>query len=814
MHQEAWEPCTSDGGIAMRTLQDLRYGIRVLRKTAGSTAVALLTLALGIGANTAIFSVVYAVLLQPLPYREPDRLVSLRGGESALNIADFAAQSRTVSEMGGFGEWPLDLTGEGEPRSIPSALVTGALFETLDAKPMLGRTLTASDDQVGGARVVVVSYGFWKSVLNSNPQAVGSKLTLSGVPYTLAGVMPPGFEMPRGGAQLWVPLKVAYPEAAPARGAQFLYAIGRMRDHVQVAAVQADIDAIGKRLSENYPADNLDRKWYVVPVHERVVGKVRRPLLILLAAVGCILLIACGNLAGLVLAKAAARRQEIALRGALGATRFRIVRQLLSESLLLSLAGGAAGILVAYLGLDLLLGMKPEGVPRLENVGINLTALTFTLAISLLAGILFGLVPAFQLSRTSSEGLHLAGRVAEQAFRRSLLRRTLVVTEMALALVLLTGAGLLIRSFWKLNSVDPGFRPDHLVTLSLQLPIARYSEIAKQESFFAELGRRIQAVPAVESAAIISELPLGGSTIYHSVVVAGQLPVAAGREPEALAHEISPGYFATMGIPLLQGRDFNLRDDHNNARVAIVSQGFVRQQLKGKNPIGERIRYARAEDPNWYAIVGVAADTKHSALDADDASAIYTPLTQKMQPWKRWGVLVVKPKSTDPSSLIPALKQQVWSLDPQLPLTEAKAMDEVMASSVAQRRFSMTLLGLFAGCALLLAIVGIYGVLSHLVTQRTREIGIRMALGAQRSDLLIQIVSEGSKLVLAGTVGGIVGSFVVMRLLSALLFEIKPTDPLTFILTAGLLAVTAMLASYLPARRASRIDPILALHYE
>jgi putative ABC transport system permease protein len=309
-------------------------------------------------------------------------------------------------------------------------------------------------------------------------------------------------------------------------------------------------------------------------------------------------------------------------------------------------------------------------------------------------------------------------------------------------------------------------------------------------------------------------LPPSGSSIYHNVVAASQPPVAAGREAEALAHEIGPGYFATMGIPLLQGRDFNLHDDRNNARVAIVSEGFVRQQLKGKNPIGERIRYARAEDPNWYTIVGVAADTKHSALDADDASAIYTPLTQKMQPWKRWGVVVVKPKSTDPSGLIPALKQQVWSLDPQLPLTEAKTMDEVMASSVAQRRFSMTLLGLFAGCALLLAIVGIYGVLSHLVAQRTREIGIRMALGAQRSDLLIEIVGEGGKLVLAGTVAGIVGSFVVMRLLSALLFEIKPTDPLTFILTPGLLAVIGMLASYLPARRASRIDPISALHYE
>ena len=599
-------------------LQDLRYAVRVLRKSAGSTTVALLTLALAIGANTAIFSVVYGVLLQPLPYREPDRLITLRGGESALNLADFKAQNHTLLEMGGFGEWPLDLTGEGEPRSIPSALISGNLFETLGVKPMLGRTLTAADDQMGGARLVVASYGFWKSVLNGNPQAVGNKLILSGVPYTLVGVMPPGFEMPRGTTQLWVPLKVAYPEAAPARNAQFLYGIGRMRDRQQLAAVQADIDAIGKRLSENYSADNLDRKWHVVPLHERVVGKVQRPLLILLGSGGCILLIACGNLAGLVLARAAGRRQEIAVRGALGATRFRIVRQLLSESLLLSLAGGAAGVMVAYLGLDLLLAMKPEDVPRLENVSINSTALLFTLGISLLAAILFGLVPAFQLSDTRSDNLNLSGRVAETGFRRSLLRRVLVVAEIAMALMLLIGAGLLIRSFWKLNDVDPGFRPDHLVTLSLQLPVARYDEIAKQESFFAELDRRMQIVPGVESAAIISELPLGGSTIYHNVVVASQPPMAAGTEPEALAHEISPGYFATMGVSLLQGRDFDLHDDHNNARVAIVSQGFVREQLHGKNPIGERLRFPRAEDSSWFTIVGVAADTKHSALDADE----------------------------------------------------------------------------------------------------------------------------------------------------------------------------------------------------
>ncbi len=796
-------------------LQDLRYGIRVLRKSAGSTTVALLTLALGIGANTAIFSVVYAVLLQPLPYQQPDRLVTLRGGDSALNIADFAAQSRTLSRMGGFAEWPLDLTGQGEPRSIASALVTGSLFETLGTKPMLGRTLTAEDDRVGGARVVVASYGFWKSVLNGNPQAIGTQITLSGLPYTLVGVMPPGFVMPRGTGQLWVPLGVAYAEAAPARGAHFFYAIGRMRDGETLAAVQADIDAVGKQLSERFPAEERDRKWTVMPVHERVVGRIRRPLLILLASVGCVLLIACLNLAGLVLAKAAARRQEIAVRAALGASRMRIIRQLLSENLLLSVAGGTVGVLVAYLGLDLLLGMKPEGVPRLENVGISYTALAFTLAISLLAGLLFGLVPALQLSRSASASqLHVMGRVAGQGFRSFPLRRVLVVSEIAMALVLLTGAGLLIRSFSKLRNVDPGFNPDHLVTLSVQLPVSRYSEIEKQEAFFGELERRIQAVPGVEAAAIISELPLGGSTIDHNVVVAGLPPVAVGKEPEVLTHEISPGYFATMGIALLQGREFIQQDDHGNQRVAIVSESFVGAYLKGRNPLGERVRFARDESGTWYTIVGVAADVKNAALDANDGPAIYTSLTQKGEPWRRWGAVVVRSKSADPSLLIPALRKQIWSLDPQLPLTESKTMNEVMAASIAQRRFSMTLLGLFAGCAFLLAIVGVYGVLSYLVTQRTGEIGIRMALGAQPADVLKQVVGEGGRLVLAGIVLGVVGSIVSMQILSSLLFEVKPTDPLTILLTAAVLAATAMLASYLPARRASRIDPMTALRYE
>ncbi len=800
----------------MRTLlQDLRYGIRVLRKNPGSTTVALLTLALGIGANTAIFSVVYAVLLQPLPYVHPDRLVTLRGGDSGLNIADFGAQSRTLSSVGGFTEWPQEMTGQGEPRSIPSALISGALFETLGTKPMLGRTLNANDDHVGGARVVVASYGFWKSVLNGNPQAVGTQLTLSGIPYTLIGVMPAGFVMPRGTGELWVPSSVAYAEAAPARGAHIFYVIGRMRDDVQLAAVQADVDAVGQRISEAHPAEERDRKWLVLPLHERVVGKIRRPLLIVFAAVGCVLLLACANLAGLVLAKAAARRQEIAVRAALGASRLRIVRQLLSENLLLSLAGGAAGVAIGYMGLALLLGMKPEGVPRLENVGINTTALAFTLGISLLSGLLFGLAPAFQLSRAgSSNQLHAMGRVADQGFRSVPLRRILVVLEIATALVLLTGAGLLIRSFSKLRNVDPGFRPERLATLSVQLPVSRYSEIPKQEVFFTELDRRIQAIPGVESAAIISELPLGGSTIDHNVVVESQPPVAVGKEPEVLTHEISPGYFVTMKIPLLRGRDFNSRDDSGAQRVAIVSESFVREHLKGREPLGERVRFARDEGENWYTIVGVAADSKYSALDGDDAPSLYTSLAQKGEPWRRWGVVVVRSISDDPSALIPAVRQQIWSLDSQLPLTESRSMNEVMAASIAQRRFSMTLLGLFAGSALLLAIIGIYGVLSYLVTQRTGEIGIRMALGAQPSDVLREVVTEGGKLVAAGVVAGFVASFVSMQILSALLFEVKPTDPLTFGLTGLVLGSTAMVASYLPARRASRIDPMRALRYE
>jgi putative ABC transport system permease protein len=795
-------------------LRDLRYGYRVLRKSAGSTTLALLTLALGIGVNTAIFSVVYAVLLQPLPFAEPGRLVTVRGGDSALNIRDFAKQSQTMSGMGGFAEWPLEMTGQGEPKSIPSTLITGNLFETLGTKPLLGRALTAGDDQLGGARLVVASYGFWKTVLNGDASAIGRKLMLSGEPYTLVGVMPEGFAMPRGTGQLWVPAGVAYAEVLPARGAHIFYAIGRMRDGATLPQVQAEIDTLGKRVSESYPADERDRKWTVMPLHERVVGKIRKPLLVLLAAVGAVLLIACLNLAGLVLAKAVSRRQEIAIRSALGATRVRLVRQLLSESLVLSVAGGAAGILIAYLGLGLLLGLKPEGVPRLEYVGINSAALAFTLGISVLAGLLFGSAPAFQLSRSGSAGDLHSGRVASKGFRGFPMRRLLVVAEIAMALVLVTGAGLLIRSFAKLRDVDPGFKPDKLVTLSMQLPVTRYQEIGKQEAFFTELQKRLQTIPGVESAAVVSEVPLGGSTIYHNMIIESEPPVAEGKEPEILTHEVTLRYFATMGVPMLQGRDFSELDTHGGERVAIVSESFVREHFKDRNPIGQRVRYARDETKMWYTVVGVAGDTKHSSLELEKGPAIYTSMAQKGEPWRRWGVVVVRSKSADVSGLVPAIKRQVWSIDPQLPLTEALTMDEVMASSVAQQRFSMTLLGLFAGCALLLAIVGVYGVLSYLVSQRTGEIGIRMALGARPNDVLRQIVSEGGRLVAAGIVVGLVGSILSMRVLGTLLFGVKPTDPLTLGITATLLAATATLASYLPARRASRIDPMSALRRE
>jgi putative ABC transport system permease protein len=796
-------------------LQEMRYALRQFRKSPRFTGVAVLTLALGIGANTAIFSVVNAVLLRPLPYRDPGRLVSLNGGQSLPDVTDFAAQSRTIARFGAFGEWPLDLLGHGEPRSIPSALVGGSLFETLDVKPLLGRTLTAADNQLGGARVVVTSYGFWKRYLNADSNVIGSALTLSGVPYTVIGVMPAGFGLPRGTTQLWIPLKVGYPEAADVRVAQFLYAVGRLRDGAGIDAAQAEINVIGKRLGELYPEADRDRQWLVVPLHQRVVGKIRTALLVLMASVGCVLLIACANFASLLLARAAARRWEISVRTALGAQRWRIVRQLLTESLLLSLAGGLVGAGVAVVGVDLLVGMKPEGVPRLETVVVDGNALAFTIGISVLTGLLFGLIPALQASRLSAEPvLHASSRASEESFTRPGLRRVLVVAELAVSLVLLTGAGLLIRSFWNLQSVDPGFRPDRLLTLSFQLPIARYEEIPKQEDFFAKLNEHAKSLPGVESAAIISELPLAGSTIYHSLVVEGQSQVAVGNEPEVIAHEISPDYFRTMGIPLLKGRDFTRQDKEDSERVAIVTESFANKLLQSRDPIGARVRWARVEKQDWLTIVGVVGDTKHSALDTDDASGMYTPLTQRVQPWKRWGVVIVKSRTSDALSLAPALKQQIWSLDSQLPLTELKTMDEVMSLSVAQKRFNMLLLGIFAGSALVLAIVGIYGVISYLVTQRTHEIGIRMALGAQPADVQKMVVGHGLKLVCFGLCVGVAGALAATRALSALLFEVKPADPLTFALTSALLLAIALLACYVPARRAAKIDPMVALRYE
>ena len=810
------ESAGRERGIPMleRILQDVKFGFRVLRRDRNFALLAIITLALGIGANTAIFSLVNAVLLRPLPYGKPDRVVTLKGGQSPPDIADFDEQSKTLSSVGGFAEWPLDLLGRGEPQSIPSALVTADLFKTLAVKPMLGRALMAGDDQLGGARVVVTSYSFWKKYLGASESVVGMELSLSGQPYTVIGVMPPGFEMPRGTAQLWVPMKVGYSEAADARGAHFMYAVARLRDGVSVQDAQAEIDVIGKRLGELYPAENRDRKWWVMPLQERVVGNVRTALLVLMSAVGCVLLIACANFASLLLAKAAARQGEMSIRAALGAQRARIVRQLLTESLMLSLAGGLLGIGLAYGGLQALLSMKPEGIPRLEAVGLDWTALAFTLGVSLLTGLSFGLIPALQASRPAAQNGHTSTRVSSEGFTRPGLRRALVVAELSVALVLLTGAGLLIRSFARLQSVDPGFRSERVETLSFQLPASRYKEIATQEKFVARLDEEIKKLPGAESAAIVSELPLGGSTIFHNLIVEGNPPVPEGKEPEILDHEITPGYFRTMNIPMLAGRDFNESDTATSELTGIVTQSFVKEQLAGRNPIGARVRWARLEKPQWITIVGVAGDTKHAALDNSDVSALYTPMSQKLQQWKRWGVVVARSKSNDPTSLAAEMKRAIWSVDPQLPIFRLQTMDETMALSVAQRRFNMLLLMTFAASALVLAVVGIYGVISYLVTQRTREIGIRMALGAQRADVLKMVFGHGAKLVGIGLAVGLAGSLVATRSLSALLFEVKTADPVTFAITAGVLVTIALAASYLPARRATKVDPMSALRCE
>jgi putative ABC transport system permease protein len=793
--------------------QDLRFAWRMLVKRPGFTLIAVLTLALGIGINTSIFSVINSVLLKPLPYRDPEKLVTLRSNESTPDLADIANWSQSYVSVGGIVTVPLDFTGGSEPAQWRTGLVTGGYFETLGVKPLLGRGIDYNDDKEGNPFVLTLSHEVWQSRFGGDAQIVGRTIPLSGNTYTVIGVMPPSFKSPRETVEAWAPLHVVNPLAAKYRGVHFLRSYLRLKDTVTIAQAQSELQGIDKRLAAAHPEENKNRRGILIPLHDRVVGQSRNALWLLFGAVSLVLLIACVNFANLLLARAAEREREFVIRAALGAGRGRLIRQLLTESILIAVAGGALSIMFAMWGIDLLAALKPEDLPRLDEIAIDRRVLLFTLGVSVAVGLIFGLMPAWNSSRHQvGEALKEGGRAATAGSAKQRLRKTLVVLETAFAVILLIGAGLLIRSFSQLHSVNTGFNSENMLTMRIDLPEARYKEISKQANYRRAVLSEVNSLPGVE-AVMVSELPLSGDSLNHDFTVEGRPPVAPGDEPSVETRSVEGDYFRVMQIPLLAGRALTEQDNENSQLVGVVNEALVRQYFPNENPIGARVRWARDEQVNWITIVGVVGDVKHFGLNDSEEPALYTPYAQSGREWKRWMNLAVR-SSQEPTALAAAVKSRLWKIDSQIPATRIRSMADVISVSVATERFNMLLLGVFAALALALAAIGIYGVVAYSVTQRTHELGIRVALGAQSKDVLSLVIGQGIKLVVIGLGIGLIAAFGLTRLMRTLLFNISPGDPLTFALVAAALMSVALLACYLPALRATRVDPMIALRSE
>jgi putative ABC transport system permease protein len=796
--------------------QDVRFALRLMRRSPGFALVAIVTLALGIGANTAIFSVFNAVLLRPLPYSRPGELISMAGRQSWPDLHDIQQQSRSLESLGAFAGWRFDLLSQGEPEQAKAALVSLDLFDTLGVAPELGRTISSADDVLGGPRVVVTSYGFWQAKLGGRKDAIGKTLSLSGNPYTVVGVMPQNFRLPEGKAELFIPFRVGYPEGASARGLHFQYTVARLRPEWKQATAQAELDGIAKTLAKLYPDENRDRRYVIVPLHRRVSGPVREAILVLAAAVGLLLLIACFNFANLLLAKASSRGEEAKMRAALGATPGRLVRQFLTESLVLSSFGGLAGLALGAWGTRLLLLLKPPDMPSLVTVKVDLPVLLFTLALALLTGVVFGLFPVFQAVLPSRGTPGRAGKERAGESRGMLrVRRVLLAAELAISLVLLSTAGLLFRTLWQLQRTDPGFDVQGVLSAYIQLPPNRYATIERQNEFFAQLEQQLQRLPGISSATLGSELPMSGNHIPHNFLIEGRPAPPVGTEPEAQTNLVSPAYFSTLRIPLLAGRVFTQEDRIGSPLVAVVNAAMVRTYFKGQSPLGAQVRFARDPGPpKWMTIVGVVGDVKEFGLDMDEGGAIYMPILQKQEPWRRWSGILLRgadPLSPPNGQLI---KQAVWSVDAAVPVTEIQPLSDSLSESLSPRRFNAMLLGAFALTALLLTIAGVYGVISYMVTLRTREIGVRIALGASRLDVLKLLLKQGAAPTLAGVLLGLGGTLLAGRITSRLLFNMGSSDPLTLLSAAGLLAAMAMCATFIPSQRATRVDPVVALRCE
>jgi putative ABC transport system permease protein len=803
--------------------QDLRFAGRQLWKSPSFTLVAVLTLALGIGATTAIFSVVYGVLLRPLPFEAPERLVrpyfvdpggQTYGAFSPPNFLDVRAASRTLADLTSVEGGTLNLSGDGsEPERLKAALVGANFFKVMGIRPLRGRLFAPGEDRPGAPRVAVISEKLWERRFGSDPGLVGRSLTLNGQPYSVVGILRRGAQFPSA-SDVWVP-KVFSPEELKQRGSVYFAAIGRLAPGATLRQARTEADVIGRRLSTQFPKDNASyfQTMTFVSLEERMLGDTRKPLLILLGAVGFVLLIACVNVANLLLVRAAAREGEIAVRVALGAGRGRIVRQLLTESLVLALAGGAAGAALASWITKALVVLGPDDIPRLDQARVDGTALLFALGLSLLCGVLFGLAPALQTSRADLGGVIREGTRGSKGRTGTRARGLLVVVEMALAVVLLAGAGLLIRSFAQLQNVDPGFKAEHVLTFKTALPEGKYPDDARVRAFTSALLERTAALPGVNAAGVTAYgLPLSGDEESFSFTVAGRPPAPPGKEDSIRTAVVTPGYFRLLGIRVARGREFLPRDRDGAQPVVVINEAAARRFFPGEEPLGRRIELGWRSHGLHHGgeIVGIVAGFKQDALQQEVEPQLFLPYDQG--PVET--LSVVLRSSGDPEALASAVRPVVRALDPDLPIYELQPLTGLVAASTSQPRFYMLLLGGFAAIALALAAVGIYGVIAYAVRQRTQEIGIRMALGASRDRVLGMVVGQGMLLALAGAAAGLLGASLTTRGLRGLLFEVSASDPATYAGVALVLMAVAAVAAYLPARRAARTEPGLALKGE
>ncbi len=801
--------------------QDVRYSLRTLFKRPSYTAIGVIALAIGIGATTAIFTVVNSVLLRSLPYKDPDRIVTLnrdatKGGLSGTASYEYLAlqqQNEVFDQVAAYSSDTFNLTGIGEPERISCAEVSASLFPLLGVQPLRGRTFTEAEDRPGAGQVAVVSEGFWKSRFGGDEEATGRTLTLNDKPYTIVGIMPASFRFPRS-YEIWVTSGIDFEAELKSDRVSLVEVLARIKDEATVESAQANTDIIMARVAEQHTDMPFSGQMQVVPLHRQMVGDIRFALLLLFGAVGFVLLIACANVANLMLARSAEREREIAIRAALGATRWRIARQLIIESILLAFIGGAAGALLALWGIDLIVSNLPKdlaiSLPGIDRIGIDLYALGFTLAVSFLTGILFGLAPALAASKPDlNESLKEGSRSLSSGSGLRSLRGWIVVAEMALAIILLSGAGLMMRSFIRLMEVDHGYRAENVLTARIELPRSRYRERNRASEFHRQLLERVGSLPGVEAAGTINHTPLADYSMIVYCGIEGAIEPDREKDPPLPLGVVSEDYFRASGIPLIGGRNFDGRDRADSQPVAIVNEAFVRRFFPDQSPIGKRIG-AYCEKDLCRVIVGVVGDVRSEKLDSAPQPEIFMPYSQGGGN----GLTLMVRADTNPTSLIAAIRAQVQLIDPDQPLSDIRTLEQRIAETVVRQRAIMFLLAVFALLALLLAAVGIYGVMSYSVTQRRREIGIRMALGADRNQVLRLILGQGIRLTAVGVALGLAGSFALTRLMESLLFEVSATDPVTFAGISSLLVLVALGACFVPARRATRVDPMTALRSE